>query len=244
MIIVSRLLHALLSVAILTTLSATNNLSPQNAAVYASGASVASMLQTLNEAGIEFSDETGLLIELYMQEMRSKIADLGMDTSQYISYPVILSILGTGRYDTALQSFSPFTNSAYAFDAECYDIVKAYEDFLLSVSRISNGAILIEEYYSDVDEATFKYGIGIQKVFFKLNGQLYCFSAKFFYDWMDCSIIDYVNQILAEQGIDKRLWCMFDGGQGFVVFYNTAEWACRFTELTHCPLALKASEAL
>jgi len=208
-----------------------------------SASDVATKLHVLNELGIEFSEETGRLIEQSIEETKSMFVDLGFDGSQLSSYPIILSRLGTGYYDKEAQCLIPLTNSVYAFDAECYDIAGAYEDFLLSVARISNGEIRIDECHSDVSEATFEAGIGTQEVTFSLNGISCNFTAQFYYDWMDCTIIDYVNQILDEQGIGKSLWCMYDGGQGAIVFYNTAEWAQVFMERTGYPLAVKANEA-
>ena len=248
MAFISRLFSAMLSVAILTATYASPRLAARPAdtsiAGGASGLSVAAALHVLGEAGIEFTEETGLYIEQSMEEMTAMLAGWGMDVSQFMTYPVILSMLGTGKYDADTHSFIPLTNSVYAFDAECYDILEAYADFLRAVTRISNDEIRIEAYHSDVEEATLESGIGVQEVFFHLNGKAYCFTAQFYYDWMDCTLIDYVNQILDEQGIAKRLWCMFDGGQGFVVFYNTVEWAREFSERTNCPLALTAHEAL
>ena len=209
---------------------------------------VAEKLQVLDALGIEFSEETGLFIEQsieqWIDEMAARFTDGEMDFTQFASYPAILSMLGTGKYDEATHSLIPVTNSVYAFDAECFDIVGAYGDFLIAVSRISNGEIRIDDYHSDVDMATFEAGKGIQEVTFNFNEKLYHFTAQFYYDWMDCTIIDYVNLILDEQGIDKRLWCMFDGGQGFVVFYNTTEWAREFSNRTGCALAVKAKGAL
>ena len=123
-------------------------------------------------------------------------------------------------------------------------ITEAYGDFLFAAARISNGEIRIDGYHSDVDHDTFTLGTGAQEVFFNLNGKPYTFSAQFYYDWLDCAIIDYVNDILEEQGIASRLWCMYDGEQGFVVLCNTAEWAQTFSKRTNYPLALKANEAM
>ena len=95
-----------------------------------------------------------------------------------------------------------------------------------------------------MDHATFESGTGGQEVLFNLNGKPYTFSAQFDYDWLDCAIIDYLNDILKAEGIANRLWCMFDGEQGFVVLYNTAEWAQTFSERTNYPLALTAGEAM
>ncbi|MCL1963694.1 MAG: hypothetical protein FWF69_01355 [Firmicutes bacterium] len=239
MFLVSRLLSAMLSVAILAasyTFSSFSALRPLSAS------DITTKLHVLGELGIEFSQETGLSIEQSLYETASTWADLGIDVP-ISSYPIILSMLGIGKYDPATQGFIPVTNSVYAFDAECLDITKAYGDFLLAVSRISNEEIRIDDYHSEVSEATFEAGIGTQEVTFTLNGNPYRFTAQFYYDWMDCTIIDYVNRILDEQGIDKRLWCMFDDGQGFVVFYNSAEWAREFSRRTNCPLAVQANGA-
>lgn len=210
----------------------------------ADASDIAIKLDALRALGIAFSEETAFFIEQSIDETKSMLADLGFEGSQFSSYPIILSMLGTGIYDEATQQFIPLTDDVYAFDAECYDIEGAYGDFLLAVSRISNGEIRIDSYRSDVSETTWEAGIGTQQVAFRLNEKSYDFTAQFYYDWMDCTFIDYVNSILEAQGIEKRLWCMFDGGQGFVVFYNTAEWAQTFSARTGCPLARGAADAL
>lgn len=238
MIFISHFFSIVFSVAILIV--STSSLFPARPAGISD---VATKLHVLEELGIEFSEETRGYIKESVNNSKALWADSGIDASQFSSYPSILLILGTRDYDMVTDSFIPLTDSLYAFDAECFDIIESYGDFLLAVSRISGGEIHVGNYHSDVDESIFESGIGTQEVTFDLNGHPYCFTAQFYYDWMDCGIIDFVNDILDEQEIDKRIWCMYDGGQGFVVFYNTAEWAREFYERTGCPLAVKANEA-
>lgn len=240
MVFTNKLFAIILSV-ILSIVSST--IAPSSAHP-ADASDIAIKLDALHELGIAFSEETALLIGQSIDETKSRLADFGFDDAQFSSYPIILSMLGTGKYDEATQQLIPLTNDVYAFDAECYDIEGAYEGFLRAVSRISNGEIRIDNCQSDVSETTLESGIGTQQVAFRLNDKSYDFTAQFYYDWMDCTLIDYVNSILEAQGIDKRLWCMFDGGQGFVVFYNTAEWAQAFWERTGYPLAQGAADAL
>lgn len=197
----------------------------------------------LKELGIDFSEETQLDMQVSICETKANLESLGIDATQFTSYPFILSMLGMGKYDEASHSFIPLSNNVFAFDAECIDISEAYGKLLYEVSRISNGEIQIEDYRSDVDEATFEAGIGIQEVVFKLNGEPCHFTAHFYYDWLDCTIIDYVNSLLEGQNTEKRLLYMSDGAQGLVVFYNTVEWAIKFKNQTGYSLVTNTNQA-
>lgn len=66
----------------------------------------------------------------------------------------------------------------------------------------------------------------------KYNEHSYTFEGVEQGDWMDCSIIEFFNEVLKEQENPKRLLCMCNNSQGFIIMYNTIEWAKQFTKQT------------
>lgn len=192
-------------------------------------------IAVLETLGLHFPQEDiDRLKTNYTELMEALPADI--DTRMFTDYPQLLSVLGGCELDQETWRYHPRSNSVYSFDAECLDMDSAYEDFLIGIAHISGGEIIVADYQSHVDESTFEKGMGEQIVRFKMNDEECTFTASFYYDWLDCCILDYINEILARQGTEKRLWCMSDQGQGLIVFYNTQSWANEFHAKTQYQL--------
>ena len=59
-------------------------------------------------------------------------------------------------------------------------------------------------------------------------------------DWMDCRIIDFINDVFEKENNEKRLLCMINESQGFNVLYETVAWAKKFAEATSISLCLSS----
>ncbi len=193
------------------------------------------MWAALEQTGLSFRE--GMAEKFW--ETLDEYAAQGWDMT--LSYPLLLSLIGMGEWDPETGEMTPYTDSFFAFDAEMFDIGGDYGTLLENVARISGGDIQIEDFRYSMDEAEEEKWIdgemATMQVEFALNGQACRFDAEQELDWLDCRIIDYVNEILRQSGSEKALWCMYDGGQGLVVFYDDAEWARMFERETGCALA-------
>lgn len=172
--------------------------------------------------------------------------DFREDTDEefFYDYAYLLSWLGMGEWDAGAEAFIPYGDDVYAFDAEMYDISGDYVKLLEAVARISGGTVAIENCgVMPMGERLWGVGLGRQKIDFTLNGIPRVFSAKMHSDWMDVSIIEYLNECLEEDGAPVRVWCMYDMGQGFVLFCQTPEWAAQFEAVTGCRLCLDPDDA-
>lgn len=190
--------------------------------------------------------------ETAVEDIRESIAEIGAMIAGteseasleyfYSDYCYLLSWLGMGDYDVEINDFVPYCDDVFAFDAEMYDVCGDYITLLEAVARISGGAVSVANCEVDAQEMIWGTGLGIQLVRFELNGVPREFTAQVQNDWMDVSIIDYLNQCLEEDGAQLRVWCMFDMGQGFIVFCDTPEWAAQFESATGYALSMSAND--
>ncbi len=107
---------------------------------------------------------------------------------------------------------------------------RMYTRFLLGVSSISGGEFTISGVQEDVVQTNWDEDTGIQTIRFQYNGRPYEYAAKFMGDWLDMGVVAFMNGVFKAEGNPKRLYCF--GDQVQIMFYNTKEWAERFTEAT------------
>lgn len=167
------------------------------------------------------------------EDLRQK---LGYTPESFSDMADVLVMLGYGDYDPETWTNIPYTDDVYAFDAEMFDVQQSYTELLEAVERMSRGEVTIENVQIHLAEELFEAGNGSLPIAFQLNGRNYSYIAAFDYDWMDVEIIDFVNGILEEQGGTKRIWSMYDLGQGLILFYRDAAWAESFMDETGCEL--------
>lgn len=151
-------------------------------------------------------------------------------------YRGVLSSEGYGNYDDNW-IWHPSSDSVYSFDCESLDSSRMYTYFLRGVLAISGeefSLTYIEESQKEVDLYS---NSGAQTLSFRYNDTPYYFRARYMGDWMDCTIIDFMNNVFETEGNSKRLWCTGDGWQGYILFYNTEEWAKEFQEATGLELS-------
>jgi len=208
-------------------------------------ASASSLLQDnfalLESLGIEIPGDAKDAISKQIDDILSTMPDeirddYGYDRDSFSDITTILAWLGYGETDYETWITTPYTDDVYAFDSEMYDIEGAYLDLLDAVERLSGGGADIDNCEVQISEELFLQGTGEFPIVFTLNGRECRYMAELQTDWMDCEIIDYLNRILKDQGIDKRIWSMYDGGQGLVIFYDDDRWAAEFERVTGCGL--------
>lgn len=122
---------------------------------------------------------------------------------------------GIGEYDYDAMIFTPTSNRVYAFDAEFFNIEGMYTEFMQGVQAIVPEANItaVREDLSGMNE----YLEGERKVFFECNGHAYVKTLKSEGDWLNAEIIDFVNQVLKVEDIDKQLHIVSDGWDQMVL---------------------------
>lgn len=196
----------------------------------------------LRSLGLEISDEAEEYVrssaDAFWEKLPEEIQKMYGGKEDYFDLTSILSTLGFGRYDFESDAFEPLTDDIFGFDAEMWDIPGDYLALLEAVARLSGGEVTVSDWEYQVDERALMRGAGEMRLTFSLNGVPCIFDAELMDDWMDCRIIDCVNEYLEAAEIPNRVWCMFDGGQGYILFYNDSDWARRFEDVTGCALDL------
>lgn len=144
---------------------------------------------------------------------------------------IIFSYIGLGTYDYENWEWTPSSGQVYIFDMEVFNIGSMYTDFLHGVLALAGNDLTVTDVEEDCSEVDEEEGTGTQILRFKCNGTPYEFRGEAYYDWMDMKVIDFMNEVLKKEGIEKRLLASFDGGQGCILFYNTKEWGEEFEEV-------------
>ena len=198
-------------------------------------------LNVLRSLGIEITEAAEEDIRKNIEEICAMFSD-EESADFYSDYCFLLSWLGVGNYDTGIHDFVPYCDDVFAFDAEMYDISGDYMRLLGAVARIGDGAVTVADCKIETEEKIWGTDLGSRMICFELNGIQREFKAKVRNDWMDVSIIDFLNECLEEDGGERRIWCMPDGGQGLIVFCETPDWAAQFESATGCSLSLSADD--
>ncbi len=156
-----------------------------------------------------------------------------------LDYIDFLSSIGVGYYDYDANNWTPTSKQVYSFDMEIFDISSMYTNFMKGVIAISDGEFEITALDEYMDEADFvDDDTGFLTLLFKYNENSYTFKGRFHHDWIDLSIIDFMNDVFEKENNPKRLLFTLDHGQGCIIFYNTIEWAKQFAEKTLYPLQI------
>lgn len=145
---------------------------------------------------------------------------------------MLLSILGQGDYDYSEGTWQPYTNGVYSFDVEVFDIEKMYTNFLIGVSALDKEELDFKNIQEDTGNVNWDEGTGKRTVTFEWNEKTFCLEAEAMYDWFDLNVAKDLNEIIMENGNDKRLYFTDDGYQECIIFYRDAEWASAFQKET------------
>lgn len=145
---------------------------------------------------------------------------------------MLLSVLGQGDYDYSEGTWQPYTNGVYSFDVEVFDIENMYTNFLTGVSALDKEELDFKNIQEDTSNVNWDEGTGKRTVTFEWDGKTFCLEAEVMYDWFDLNVAKELNEIIMENGNDKRLYFTDDGYQEVIIFYRDAEWASAFQKET------------
>ena len=188
---------------------------------------IASELEPL---GIHIGEETIKELEEFYDSY-----DYGAYGPGYSKVMVLLCFAGLGSIDEETWEWTPSESRVYWFDMEVWRLDTMYSDFLRGVSALNPEELDFTNIQEDLSKVDLEDGSGTQSASFDWNGQTYQLNAKVNYDWFDPQAAEDLNRIIQTQ-TGKSLYFAFDGGQGFLVFYGTSEWAREFKALTGIPL--------
>lgn len=198
----------------------------------------------LRELGIEIPDAVVTEIEDWMDYEKQFVAEYGHSyTETEYEFPLqLLYTVGVGEYDYDTWTWTPSSSDIFAFDTEIFDISRMYTNFLAGISAIVPGfepVEIVEEIHEDDRERDwtdlFDASEGTTTVSFTLNGKRYERELDYYGDWFNAEAIDWVNEILEQQGFENRIYCLFDGYQGLILYYGDDLMDEQIRSITHTP---------
>lgn len=155
----------------------------------------------------------------------------------------LLSVAGMGTYDDSFV-WHPSSETVLYLDMELFGGDTLYGDFFRGLNAICRGEFVFSGIEEDYGQANLAEGVGVIGLSFLMNGEAYAVDAMMMQDWFDTGVFNAAAEIAVHPDNGKRLYAMYDGMQGLIIFYNTPEWAARFEAETGCPLleSLPASD--
>lgn len=147
-------------------------------------------------------------------------------------YYSLLTSMGMPRYDEERQEVFSYSGQVYWFDWEGWDITTDYLEILGAVETLSGGEILFRDVETDSSQVSWEKGSGRINITLRCADSAYTFKLKVMNDWLDTSILDDINQVLRDQGGEKRIFSCGDSGQGAILFYCDKQWAEEFRKRT------------
>lgn len=115
-----------------------------------------------------------------------------------------------------------------AFDMDFEGL--GYECFLEMIQKISKDEVVFEDAKMHVDPEVEESGQGKCDITFKCNGKKYSYNAIYNYDWFDHNFIHFVNTVMEDQKIDKRIIAF--GNANICEFtFQKPEWVEKFKSL-------------
>lgn len=152
-------------------------------------------------------------------------------------YYAILSELGYPELDDETWEVTGFSEQAYWFDWEGYDLSEDYIEILNGVSAMSGDEFLLTNPAENLDRVDWDEWTGIIEVSFLVNGTPYQYEVKMEGDWLDIHIVKDINDALEQEQVPGRVYAMEDNGQGCILFYRDAKWVKEFERKTGIRLA-------
>jgi len=190
----------------------------------------------------EIADELEPLGIHVDQEIIDELEEFSISTDYYAygdGYSKVMDLLcyaGYGSYDETTWEWTPSNCGVYWFDMEVWNLDSMYSDFLRGVSALNPQELDFTNIQEDISKVNWEEGSGVQSASFDWNGQTYFLGGHVNYDWFDTQAADDLNRIIHAQ-TGKNLYFAYDGGQGFLVFYGTSEWAKEFKSVTDVSIA-------
>ena len=183
--------------------------------------------EILRELGLEVSEETVELYEAYIAEE----PDLASYVEEWPFYELLMEAAAPERNSDTWE-INRYSDQAYWFDFEGWDISTDYLEILRGVEAISGGALSFTELEVDDSRVNWEYGTGRILIRFCLNGEPHKYTAKMEHDWIDPNFLTYLMKLTGQVQSGKRLYICSDMGQGCILFYRDSNWADRFMQKT------------
>ncbi len=188
---------------------------------------LADQVTVLESLGFEIPEEV-------VEEMNQGMEEMPMARAWVEGYPYasLLSAVGMPERDYEAWEITRYSDQAYWFDWEGFDMSMEYVYILNGLNAMSGGDFTITDAQQEMSDADWDKGTGTVLVRFHINGEQCEYKMKFMNDWLDSDIIRDLNDALDKAGIEKRVYAMADDGQGCILFYRDKEWAKRFRKET------------
>lgn len=183
--------------------------------------------EVLRSLDLQVSDEAVDSLQSWMEEWPE-----AREWVEGYPYTSLLTEISYPRYDEETWEVIGFSDQAYWFDLEGFDIGEDYMEILNGIQALSGGQFVISEVTYDTQHVDWENGRGFVQINFLLNGKPCEYKAKMESDWLDRGIISYVGRQLKKEHTISRLYSMDDDGQGLILFFRKAEWADQFRERT------------
>lgn len=194
---------------------------------------VPQIVDTLAELGID-----GITAE-HVGEMVGAAKDAatyGYVFSREMITLYLLTAVGMGTYDDNL-TWHPSSETVLYLDMELFGGDTLYGDFFRGLNHICGGEFVFSDLREDYSDADMEEGEGTIGLSFLVNEERLSCSAVMMQDWFDPEVFNCVSEAAVHPESGKRLYAMYDGMQGLIIFYNTPEWAEQFEMKTGCPLS-------
>ena len=178
------------------------------------------------------------ITDAYIDEVTRAVRDdqqRGYVCSRGLAVLHLLSLAGMGMYDDDFV-WHPSSDHVLYLDMELFGGDTLYDDFFKGLNAICRGDFVFSEISEDYAKAELEEGVGVIGLSFLVNGESYTLNAMMMQDWFDAQVFNDIAEIAVHEESGRRLYAMYDGMQGLIIFYNTPEWAQRFKAETGCPL--------
>jgi len=196
--------------------------------VSAEQAAFAQAREALQALGFTISDDTLDAAQEHYREYREFFKHTGLtipaieDDQEQIVYTILMEE-GLGLYDYDTLTWTATSNQIYAFDAEFFNIVGMYTEFLQGVQSIVPDADFssVRENLREMTEEL----EGYRNVSFTCNGHPYEIRLASYGDWLNEEIFPFINQVLEQEGCSGRLHYAAPMDQLVFVIYGTESQA-------------------
>lgn len=191
----------------------------------------------MNQPGQELSAKAKLKVleELgivFLEEVRQRLEKQSGD-----GYADFLASVGMGDFNYETGEWKPLTDQVYALDTEVFDESTMYPLFFQGLLSISGDEVPITDVVQDDSQVNWEEGTGLRRVKLNYNGKPYTIDTQAMLDWLDCSILKSVNDILEQEGAIKRYYAMWNNYQGMTILFLSPEEARAFERGTGCHLS-------
>lgn len=170
---------------------------------------------------------------------QDSLKDMDPDVRTYMEENPFYGLLtgcGIPKRDQETMEVTGYSEQAYWFDFEGWDIATDYIEILKGVQALAGDSLAITDMEEDINGVQWEEGTGIIPVTFRINGTAYLYQAKMENDWIDPEFLVFLKESLDKEQDTRHLYLCPDNGQGCILFYRTAEWAEEFRNKTGIPL--------